>query len=124
MIHVLRDHVPLDELRRRWETGIPEGYRLIGVREGNTWKAAAGFRIYTNFINGKILYVDDLVTVGDSRSQGFGKLLNAHLIELAKSEGCATIELDSSVIRHDAHRFYLRERYDIAAHHFTQRLSS
>ena len=71
---MLRDHVTLEELRRRWETGAPEGYRLLGlrdvsVRDGNAWKAAAGFRVYTNFINGRILYVDDLVTVDDSRSQ-------------------------------------------------------
>ena len=122
VIHVLRDHVSLEELRRRWEAGVTEGYRLIGLRDGSSWKAAAGFRIHTNTINGKILYVDDLVTVDDSRSRGFGKLLNEHLVELARNEGCATIELDSSVVRHDAHRFYLRERYDIAAHHFVRRL--
>jgi GNAT superfamily N-acetyltransferase len=127
VIHVLRDHVSLEELHRRWEAAVPEGYRLIGVRDvgvrdKSPWKAAAGFRVHTNTINGKILYVDDLVTVGDSRSRGFGKLLNEHLMELARSEGCATIELDSSVVRHDAHRFYLRERYDIAAHHFVRRL--
>ena len=122
VIHVLRDHVEPEELQRRWETGVPEGYRLIGVRDGEGWKAAAGFHVFTNFNSGKILYVDDLVTVGESRSRGFGKLLHDHLVELARSEGCATIELDSGVHRHDAHRFYLRERYDISAHHFAQKL--
>ncbi len=122
VIHVLRDHVPLPELRVRFERGAAEGYRLIGVRAGDAWKAAAGFHVFTNFNNGRILYVDDLVTISDGRSQGFGRRLNEHLVQLARREGCATIELDSGVQRHDAHRFYLRERYHISSHHFSRRL--
>jgi GNAT superfamily N-acetyltransferase len=122
VIHVLREHVDPDELRARFETGAAEGYRVVGVRDEEGWKAAAGFRIYTNFINGRILYVDDLVTVSDARSRGYGKKLNDYLVELAIRESCSTIELDSSVHRHDAHRFYLRERYEISAHHFSKRL--
>jgi GNAT superfamily N-acetyltransferase len=122
VIRVLREHVSLDELRARFETGAGEGYRLVGVRATDGWKAAAGFHIFTNFINGRILYVDDLVTVADERSRGFGKLLNDFLKGVARRESCATIELDSAVHRHAAHRFYLRERYDIVSHHFSQRL--
>jgi GNAT superfamily N-acetyltransferase len=120
VIHVLRDHVPLDELRARFETGAREGYRLVGVRAADGWKGAAGFRVYTNLINGRVLYVDDLVTVAAARSRGYGKLLNDYLVDLARRESCATIELDSHVRRHDAHRFYLRERYDIVSHHFSR----
>jgi GNAT superfamily N-acetyltransferase len=109
-------------LEARFRTGATEGYRLVGLRDDDGWKAAAGFRIHTNFINGRILYVDDLVTVADARSRGYGRLLNDFLIGLARRESCATIELDSAVHRHDAHRFYLRERYDILAHHFGRRL--
>jgi GNAT superfamily N-acetyltransferase len=122
VVRVLRDHVPLDELRRRFAAGAPEGYRLVGLRDETGWKAAAGFHVFTNFNNGKILYVDDLVSVADFRSRGFGRLLHDHLKEIARAEGCATIELDSGVQRHDAHRFYLRERYAISSHHFSQRL--
>jgi GNAT superfamily N-acetyltransferase len=122
VLQVLREHVPLDELERRFEVGSDEGYRVVGVRDEGGWKAAAGFHVFTNFNNGRILYVDDLVTVGDARSKGYGKLLNGYLMEVAREEGCATIELDSAVTRHAAHRFYLRERYDITAHHFSQRL--
>jgi hypothetical protein len=32
------------------------------------------------------------------------------------------LDLDSGVHRHDAHRFYLRERMLISAHHFTKPL--
>ena len=32
------------------------------------------------------------------------------------------IDLDSGVQRHDAHRFYLRERMAITSHHFAKNL--
>jgi GNAT superfamily N-acetyltransferase len=112
----------VDELQRRFEAGASEGYRVVGVRDRGAWKAAAGFHIFTNFNNGRILYVDDLVTIQESRSKGYGKFLNDHLVQLARNAGCASIELDSGVHRHDAHRFYLRERYDISSHHFSRRL--
>ena len=116
---MLRDHADVPELRRRFVNGRKDGgYRLVALDDDGTFRAAAGFRIHTNFHRGLMLYVDDLVTVGDNRSKGYGKLLNDHLVELARDAGCATIELDSGVQRFDAHRFYLRERYSITAHHF------
>ena len=35
---------------------------------------------------------------------------------------CTVIDLDSGVQRHDAHRFYFRERMHISSHHFTKAL--
>jgi hypothetical protein len=35
---------------------------------------------------------------------------------------CSRLSLDSGVTRHDAHRFYLRERMVIASHHFAKKL--
>ena len=36
----------------------------------------------------------------------------------AKNEGCREIHLDSGVQRYGAHRFYLREGFNITSHHF------
>jgi GNAT superfamily N-acetyltransferase len=68
------------------------------------------------------LYVDDLVTTASSRSAGVGQALLAELEGRARAAGCAVLDLDSGVQRHDAHRFYLRERMAISAHHFTKQL--
>ncbi len=40
----------------------------------------------TNFVNGKHLYVDDLVTASRWRSHGYGRRLNDHLVETAARE--------------------------------------
>jgi GNAT superfamily N-acetyltransferase len=68
------------------------------------------------------LYVDDLVTTADGRSQGVGHALLAELESRARAAGCTVIDLDSGVQRHDAHRFYFRERMHISSHHFSKAL--
>jgi GNAT superfamily N-acetyltransferase len=69
------------------------------------------------------LTVDDLVTTADGRSNGVGRALLRDLERRAREAGCTLLDLDSGVHRHDAHRFYLRERFVIAAHHFDRRLT-
>jgi hypothetical protein len=49
-------------------------------------------------------------------------MLLAELRERAIDAGCRSLDLDSGVQRFEAHRFYLRERMNITAHHFDLRL--
>jgi len=101
----------------------PEGYRLAYLTKAGKVVAVAGYYLcYKLFIGGRSLYVYDLVTDDTHRSEGFGKQLIDDLKQLAISEGCVTIELDSGVQRFGAHRFYLREGFHISSHHFTCRL--
>jgi GNAT superfamily N-acetyltransferase len=64
------------------------------------------------------LTIDDLVTDATARSKGYGHALMAYLTRIATEAGCTMLDLDSGVQRFEAHRFYLRERMNIAAHHF------
>jgi GNAT superfamily N-acetyltransferase len=116
----LRTDLSDDELAERYAAGHPDGYRLAAVFDGDECRGAAGYRILTNFVSGRHLYVDDLVTAEAWRSHGYGRLLNKYLVELARGEGCGSIQLDSNVRRREAHRFYFRERYSISAFHFVR----
>ncbi|MGC8539131.1 MAG: GNAT family N-acetyltransferase [Phycisphaerae bacterium] len=80
--------------------------------------AVAGYRISESLSRGYHLYVDDLVTAEQVRSQGLGKLLLQWLIAEARREKCQHLVLDSGVQRFAAHRFYLRHGMSITAHHF------
>jgi GNAT superfamily N-acetyltransferase len=120
MVH-LRDHLSEEEFRKLFRDAYDEGpFRIAALYDDGECRALAGYRIYTNLAAGKHLYVDDLITLPDGRSRGYGKALNAYLIDKAKAAGCGTIELDSGTHRHDAHRFYFRERYAISSFHFKQ----
>lgn len=100
-----------------------EGYRLIASydEEGKP-VGAAGFRVQEFLAYGKILYVDDLVVAGDTRSGGVGKVLLNWLEEEGRVKGCASVQLDSGVQRGQAHRFYFREGMAISNYHFAKEL--
>ncbi len=98
------------------------GYVLACLEDGGRAVSVAGYRVIDNLVSDRHLYVDDLVTLEDRRSRGFGKVLFDWLVERARQDGCRTLELDSGVQRFHAHRFYLTNRMIISAHHFVLRL--
>ena len=94
------------------------GYRLAFIAEAEQPVCVAGFRFGENLAWGRYLYVDDLVSLPDERSRGFGAAMLAWLSELARSEGAAELHLDSGSQRKAAHRFYQREGLDLTGFHF------
>jgi GNAT superfamily N-acetyltransferase len=94
------------------------GFQLAFLRKDDRVACVAGFRFCRSLGWGKYLYVDDLVTDEIWRSHGFGKAMFDWLVNLARKTQCDELRLDSAVSRHDAHRFYLRERMDIVCIHF------
>ena len=108
----------VDEVQR------PEGYRLVGVFEGEGSEAVAvaGFRAGHNLAWGHYLYVDDLSTLPEARRRGHGRALLAWLVEEGRRLGCDQLHLDSGVglERADAHRLYLNAGLVIASHHFAR----
>jgi len=98
------------------------GYVLAYLREDDRTLSVAGFRLIENLVSGRMLYVDDLVTLDGNRSEGYGKVMFEWLVQRARDEGCGYLELDSGVQRFQAHRFYLTNRMVISAHHFRLKL--
>lgn len=108
-------------VRRQQENG---GYELLCALRGTTVTGCAGFRRLESLFANRYLYVDDLVTDQSRRSIGVGKALLDHLVALARTEDREEIHLDSGVQRFDAHRFYLRERFEIRSHHFSLKIEN
>jgi GNAT superfamily N-acetyltransferase len=71
----LRPHVGEQEFMSRVRAQQTAGYRLACLSEEGTPMAVTGFRIGENLAWGKHLYVDDLVTLPDRRSMGYGSAL-------------------------------------------------
>jgi len=116
----LRPHLDEEEFKRLYGVCHPQGYRVAALFDGDECRACAGYRLITNLISGRHMYVDDLVTAERWRSHGYGRLLNDYLVELARNNGCTSIHLDSATHRREAHRFYFRERYSIFSFHFVR----
>ena len=96
------------------------GYVLAGLFVGARIVSVAGFRLSVCLHYGPFVYVDDLVTDAETRSQGYGGLLLRWVADYARERGYPTMRLDSGVQRKDAHRFYFREHFSIQNFHFIQ----
>ena len=122
VMHQLRTEMKLEDFRDTYKAGFDSGYRVVGLFDEGECRAAAGFHISYGFLHGRFMYIDDLVTAERWRSKGYGRALNDHLLDRARAEGCGSVQLDSGTHRTEAHRFYLRERYDITSFHFLHKL--
>ena len=118
----LRPHVTAESLRAVYAEGYPQGLRFTGAYSDTTCVAVAGWRIVATTFWTRKLTVDDLVVAVEARSRGIGSALLAELEQRARAADCRMIDLDSSVQRHGAHRFYARERMPILAFHFGKEL--
>lgn len=120
----LRPHLTREEfIGRVKRQGRHAGYRLAYLIDGEV-KAVAGFRVTESLAWGRFMRVDDLVAKCGERSKGYGGALFDWLVAHARGEGCEQLHLDSRVHRFDAHRFYLRKRMAIEAHHFSVELKA
>lgn len=124
VLRELRPHLTEDTFREVYAEGHAQGLRFTAAYDdADTCVGVAGWRVIVNTSSLRKLYVDDLVTAEDARSTGVGHALLAHLEGRARELGCLELNLDSGTRRTDAHRFYLRERMDIVAFHFTKPLA-
>ncbi|WP_107688858.1 GNAT family N-acetyltransferase [Neisseria wadsworthii] len=100
----------------------PQGYRLLGIFEEGKSSALAvcGFRVSVNLVSGTYIHIDDVVTIPSSRGKGYAARLLAEVAKIARQEGIAQIQINSTVgqDRTDARRLYFRHGFDITGHHF------
>lgn len=119
----LRPHLAPESFVARVRQQEAQGYRLVALfDDSGTVRACAGYRFLHQLSQGHVLYVDDLVTDAATRSRGYGQALLRWLERAGREEGCDQLHLDSGSQRHDAHRFYFRERMHIYAYHFARAL--
>jgi len=116
----LRPHIGEQDFLARVRAQQAAAYRLACLRAEGAPVAVAGFRISENLAWGRHLYVDDLVTLTDRRSKGYGAALLAWLRAHAVEHGCRQLHLDSGLQREAAHRFYEREGMTKGGFHFVE----
>jgi GNAT superfamily N-acetyltransferase len=124
MLVVLRPQLTLPMFTELVNEGFTQGLRiLVAAAAHGPCMGTAVYRVSMTS-RGRMLFIDDLVTVPDARSQGIGAALLTELEHRARRADCARIELDSGVTNHAAHRFYHRHRLSILALHFAKDVGS
>ena len=114
----LRPQYSEDTLIKQIKAQQADGYRVAYVQDGENILCVGGFVMGQKLAWTKHIYVDDLVTNEAHRSTGAGKFLIDWLKRYGQDNDCQQLHLDSGVTRFGAHKFYLREGFDITSHHF------
>lgn len=123
VMSVLRPHLRPDEFTGRIRRQQKGGYQLLSLRDSGEVKCVAGYRLVEYLAWGKVLYIDDLITLPGGRQQGYGGRVLDWLIEQGRAQACAEIHLDTGYQRHEAHRLYLRKGFQLNCHHLAMNLS-
>jgi GNAT superfamily N-acetyltransferase len=113
----LRPHKEKEDFLPQVKRQQSQNYQILALRENGAIKSVAGFRFCEFLAWGKVLYLDDLSTLPEDRSNGFAELLLDWLIDHAKTSGCKALHLDSGYNRNAAHRLYLRKGLKLSSHH-------
>ncbi|WP_198676236.1 GNAT family N-acetyltransferase [Kribbella monticola] len=114
----LRPHLSSpEEFLQRWRQQSAEGYQLAFIEAGESVVAVAGYRLLHTMTYGRILNLDDLIALPAARGQGLGSSLLRFVQAEAVRLDCTEVHLNTGFQRHDAHRSYLRNGFDLSCHH-------
>lgn len=78
--------------------------------------------IRNNFIHNKIGIIDEIIISKNHRSKDLGRKLLNKLTEIAKKQNCKGVELVSGFSRIKSHKFYLKNKFKIAALYYFKKL--
>lgn len=105
----LRPHLTFEEyLSIYQEANANDGYQIVAVEEQNKILAVMGYRFLSDYVRGKHVYIDDLVSTETARSQGLGAELLKYAERIAEDEGCRSLRLCTGIDNIRGIRFYER----------------
>jgi GNAT superfamily N-acetyltransferase len=122
VIYTLRPHLVQEAFADTVLEMFQQGYHLAFIEHAGKAVAAVGYRYQHFLYNGKHIYIDDLVTLPQSRGKGLGAALLNYVSAQASAKGLTTVTLDSGYQRKDAHRLYLNNGFVMTCHHFEKSL--
>ena len=119
----LRTHLDEDSYLAYLREMDEDGYHLFALRTDEGIVSLAGLVIRLNMYYGRHVWVHELVTDEDHRSEGYGLELLSFVEDWAEEHECELVALSSGLQRDDAHRFYEeRAEMEPASYVFKQSL--
>lgn len=103
----LRTHLNEDTfLELVLEAQAKDHYKIFALIDEGEIVAVTGFKPMITLYYGRFVWVCDLVTDRNKRSQGYGEKLLTSVHEWAKEHNYESVALSSGLQRTDAHDFY------------------
>ena len=121
-IQQLNPHQEPAELARRLAVMMPLNYHCLAAFDGTTMVGVCGFWLGMRFWCGEYIDIDNVIVDESRRSQGIGEKMIAWVEAYGTARGCQMAVLDCYVTKYAAHKFYLRQDYQILGYHFVKML--
>ncbi len=123
VLRELRPHLSYEQFLEIYEQAHAGGdYTLAAIEDQGQIVAVMGYRFYSDFVRGRHLYIDDLVSRASARSRGLGAELLAYAERLAKDDGCNTLRLCAALENERGIRFYEREGWTRRSYAFVKKV--
>lgn len=100
-----------------------DGYEIVAIEDNSRVLAVMGFRVLHDFVHGKHLYIDDLVSTETHRSKGLGAKLLKYAEDQARELGCKGLRLCTGVENEKGKSFYERHDWKLRAVAYKKKLS-
>ena len=117
-LHYLRPKLVLDTFLAQIRAMQQEGYELVFIQSDQQVVAVAGFRYLHRLNAGRVLYLDDLVTLPTAQCRGYAGQLLGYLDALVRERQLDGVALDSGLKNYIAHSLYTRYGFEKVAFHF------
>lgn len=118
----LRPHLHLDDYLSIYEAAHrADGFEIVAIEIDNKILAVMGYRILFDYVRGKHVYIDDLVSSESARSKGLGKELLRYAENVAKEQNCTTLRLCTGIDNEGGVKFYEQNGWAKRAFAYTKK---
>lgn len=99
------------------------GYEIVALESTSGVLALMGYRILYDYVHGKHLYIDDLVSNPNVRGQGHGTKLLEYAEKIAKDLDCNGLRLCTGIDNDLGKKFYEKNNWKLKAYAFKKKLN-
>jgi GNAT superfamily N-acetyltransferase len=99
-----------------------DGYEIAAMEHKGEIVALMGYRILYDFVRGRHLYIDDLVSMEKMRSKGLGAEMLKQAEVIAKNLNCKSMRLCAVLENELGIKFYEKNHWTKRAYAFTKKV--
>ena len=119
----LRPHLSFMEYKEIYlQAHRSDQYQIVALEDGDQIMAAMGYRFLSDFVRGRHLYIDDLISTESSRSQGLGAELLKFAEGIARESNCKVLRLCTGIENERGIKFYDRNGWLKRAFAYTKKI--
>ena len=122
-LSLLDQKIGEDILESRLIKMFTQGYRCVGIFDGEKIIGLSGLWMMTKYYVGKHIEPDNVIIHPDYRGSGVGDALMKWIFDYAISQGCIASELNCYVSNNAGQKFWINQGYNVIGFHYQKMLT-